>query len=152
MDDELLATLERIAPVYAGIGPHTETARSVVQSVKDVLEKLVQRSVVPEGRESLGQNMAVERLVSLLPDYSQQSPALRNLLRDTESERQTRSTESDSVDDTSLAPLIDLLRVMRNLCAGVLSNQERLILCGKSDLPWTFMNTALPWSRSLSGL
>ena len=152
MDDELLMTVEKIAPVYAGIPPHTESTPSAVQSVKDVLEKLVQRSVQPEGRESLGQKMAVERLVSLLPDFSQQSPALRNLLRDTERANHIRSTESDAVDDTFLVPLIDLLRVLRNLCAGVLFNQERLILCGKSALNLDLYDSGLPRSRSLSSL
>ena len=126
-EEELLGAMEELAPAYA------RAEHTAVEPLDDVLEHLVQKSADPKGREGLGRIMGVERLASLLPDLSQHSPDLRVSLRDEEGTNASFPRSSSSVEAAPLHPVLLLLRLLRNLCAGVPDNQEQFLICGAQD-------------------
>ncbi|GAQ85150.1 hypothetical protein KFL_002210150 [Klebsormidium nitens] len=127
-DAALLSRLESLAASFAAADP------ACLLLLEEALDNLLARTKSAEGRQALAAHGAVSRLLKLVPLLGSHSPKLRNLWNDegdqgsnSGSSQESGKSRDDAVGGFVLRPLMLLLRVLRNLCAGERANQDAFL-------------------------
>lgn len=126
-DAALLSRLESLAASFAAADP------ACLLLLEEALDNLLARTKSAEGRRALAATGAVRRLLKLVPLLGSHSTKLRILWNDVD-QAANPDPNQDFVGGFVLRPLMLLLQVLRNLCAGESANQDAFLDGGVQTL------------------
>lgn len=115
---KILSEIENLSHGYA------ESNTNVLEPLGTLLDVIVKDTALEQERQKYGEALAVERLLSIIPEFSQTVVKLST--RSNQSPFAPVGAKSDSL----CVPLLLLIRTLRNLCAGNKNNQENFRICG----------------------